>query len=156
MILVLCWLIFIVTYSLLIAILFMLFFLSSTSSWSIVWSHDVCTYTIPSFLQTHWKFWLYRFAYPGIWLLHFIDQVFREKLKHYEEPKFPLLDHPFLVSYRTFFYSFDFYWFSIAWTPYYFIWFIRRMMLSLCRNYMLYCSDFIAFIADLYNLFRSL
>ena len=45
-------------------------------------------------------------------------------------------------------------WFSIAWTPYYFIWFIHKITLSWVETYTYYCSDFIAFIDDLCSLLR--
>jgi len=86
----------VVSYYLFITVLFMLFsYPVHLHDSIIVWSHDICMCTIPTFLHTHWEFWLSRFTHPDIWLLYFIDQVFGKELMHYEEPEFSLLDHSF-------------------------------------------------------------
>ena len=47
--------------------------------------HTMFTCTPFPHFYTHWEFWLSEFAHLGIWLLHFIDHVFDEKLMYCEE-----------------------------------------------------------------------
>jgi len=96
------------------------------------------------------------FAHPGLWLLHFCwSDIWGEALilRGVQTYSFDLLILSIVLT--LFFIPHFFYSFLYSLDPYLFYWFIRRIMLSLCKNYMLYCNDFIAFIVDLYNLFGS-
>ena len=58
----------VVSYNLLITILFMLFpYLIYLHDSIIICSHVICTCTFPLF-YTHWEFWLPEFTHPGIWV----------------------------------------------------------------------------------------
>ena len=84
---ILCWLIFIVPYSLLIITLFMSFsYPVHLHDSIIVWSHDICTCTFP-FILTHYlgvlTSWI---CIPDLWLF-IADHVFEEDHRHIEEPR---------------------------------------------------------------------
>jgi len=97
----------VVSYNLLITVLFMLFSYPVYLHDSIiVYSHVICMCTFLSFYTLIGSFWLPGFAHPGIWLLHFVNQVFEEEHTHFEEPEFFLLDHPISVSLLTYSYWF--------------------------------------------------
>ena len=118
----------------------------------------------PHFLHIHWEFWLpvqefwlLGFAHPGIWVFVFTEQVSEENMCIWGvRSLFRLITrffgtiHFFLFILLTSFDSllleghivlFDLF---VEW--YYHVW----------KHYMYYCSKFIVFIVDLYNLFRSL
>ena len=104
-------------------------------------------------LHTHWEFWLPEFTsrYMGI---TFTEQVSEEIVCIWGIRSLLAWSLDSLVQFMSFFYPVDFYQLSITRALYLFYWFICRMILSCVKHYMYYCSDLIAFIVDLYNLFR--
>ena len=108
------------------------------------------------FLHTHGEFWLPEFAHPGIWVLHLLSRYLRRSCASEEYGVCFARLPEYLVQFMS---PFSFCWLSLI--LYYLdsifiLWIYYRIMLSLCRNYILHCSDFIVFIINLYNLFRSL
>ena len=97
-------------YCLLIPVLFMIFLIQHILYYQY---HTMFTCVPFPYFYTHWEFWLPEFTHPGLWLLHFINQVYEEIVLS-EEYGVSLLDHR-ILWYNTClpFHSVDFLWFSI-------------------------------------------
>ena len=122
------------------------------SSIVVICTHCLCMCTFPSFyiligssdsLNLHMQVYGYLLYWAGIRG----DHVYLRSTESF------LLDHKILwYNSCLLFHSVDFFWFSIAWTPYCQFDLLVEWYYHVWKHYMYYCSDLIAFIVDLYNL----